>query len=311
VGYWVPNPADPSNATAKVWEAVYPGTTYLYALSTENVLFEQLCYYGCLDFSQHLTVLVLICIVLYFVTSSDSASFVVDIMAANGVEEPPTLQKVFWGCTEGVAAIALVLAAGDNNESLEAVKLLPIILGLPFTFLLFWMCQALIIVCKEESGEWARERKHFKLFLFNMEPMSWASFFVPFLPLAKVAERVWGGKALMYGLGYGFVWFLMITYFFAGIGDEQNAILGCAMYVCFGLCVCALRVGTRVKCGISGDMISDACASVFFMPWAVGQMFAEEVDVAEKEKDHVVVDKEAATADGAAQQEGATQELDL
>merc|ERR1712039_639176 len=102
----------------------------------------------------------------------DSASLVVDIMAANGMEEPPLAQKIFWAFTEGAAASALLASAGDDNPkaALNAVKALPIILGLPFTFLLFWMCQGLLIICQEETSKLAIERKNFGVFILNVEP---------------------------------------------------------------------------------------------------------------------------------------------
>merc|ERR1711904_422666 len=138
-----------------------------------------------------MSVIALICIVLYFVTSSDSASLVVDIMAANGMEEPPVLQKVFWAFTEGAAAAALLASAGDENPkaALNAVKALPIILGLPFTFLLFWMCQGLLIVCQEESGDLKLNRKNFSTFLLNTEKDSFLSMVLPFVPLGQVASQ--------------------------------------------------------------------------------------------------------------------------
>ena len=45
-----------------------------------------------------MSVLALIGIVTYFVTSSDSASHVIDVLTANGNEEPPKLQRIFWVC---------------------------------------------------------------------------------------------------------------------------------------------------------------------------------------------------------------------
>jgi choline-glycine betaine transporter len=77
IGYNVPN----LDGTGTHWQPVADGTVRLYNLATENVLFEHLQAYGGQDWSTFMSVIVLICIVLYFVTSSDSASFVVDIMA--------------------------------------------------------------------------------------------------------------------------------------------------------------------------------------------------------------------------------------
>merc|ERR1712194_263091 len=151
-----------------VWKTV-PHLTRLGQLGTEDVVFEHLSYYGGEGFSYFFTLLTLACIVLYFVTSSDSASFVVDMMAANGIEEPPLLQKIFWCTPEGAAAIALLWSAPSTNPgaALSAVQALPIILGLPFTFVLFWICQSFVILCAEESGLRPIDRRNFRVFIFN------------------------------------------------------------------------------------------------------------------------------------------------
>jgi len=162
------------------WVPVPDTVTRLYGLGTEDVLFEHLASYGGRGWATFMTVITLICIVLYFVTSSDSASYVVDIMAANGTEEPPLSQKIFWAFTEGAAACALLASSSDTNQAaLNAVKAIPIILDLPFTFLLFWMYQGLLIVCKEEAGELDIDRRHFSVFLFNMKPILYLSILFP------------------------------------------------------------------------------------------------------------------------------------
>jgi choline-glycine betaine transporter len=79
-------------------------TTNLYQLGMTDILFEHLSCYGGYDFSIFMTLVTWVCVLLYFVTSSDSASFVVDMIAANGILEPPIVQKVFWCITERDAA---------------------------------------------------------------------------------------------------------------------------------------------------------------------------------------------------------------
>ena len=56
-------------------------------------------------------------------TSSDSGSLIIDIMAANGDQEPPTLQRVFWALVEGATATALLVAGG--KDSLDALQVYP------------------------------------------------------------------------------------------------------------------------------------------------------------------------------------------
>lgn len=70
-------------------------------------------------------------ITLFFVTSSDSASLVIDIITAGGHPDPPTVQRVFWAVTEGVVAAVLLLGGG-----LAALQTGVIITGLPFAVVL-------------------------------------------------------------------------------------------------------------------------------------------------------------------------------
>jgi Cys-rich protein (TIGR01571 family) len=264
--------------TEQYWRKVDDGITRIYWLSKEDVLFEHLAAYGGQNWSAFMTVITLLSIIIYFVTSSDSASYVVDILAANGREEPPLLQKIFWAFTEGAAAAAL-LASAEDDSALKAVQALPIILGLPFTFLLFWICQGLLIVVKEEAGELSLDRKHFGTFLFNFEPMTFIAILLPFVPLAKVGNNTWGGSSVVYMIGFGSVWLVMIIFLCMSGMDRGWATLGGVMYMMMGLFAAACRVGVRNKLGISGDIISDVMACCFAFPCAIGQMAAEDFEM--------------------------------
>ena len=73
-------------------------------------------------------------LIIFFITSSDSASLVVDMISAGGKLEPPAAQRVFWCTLEGLVAIALLL--GGGLKSLQAASL---IAGLPFSILIIIM----------------------------------------------------------------------------------------------------------------------------------------------------------------------------
>merc|ERR1711920_916073 len=148
----------------------------LYNQKTEDILFDligSLCSKG---FSVFVSIIALTALIIFFVTSSDSGSLVVDIMAANGDEEPPILQRIFWALTEGACAIALLYSGanvlgpfGDPGEGgLRALQAASIIMGLPYTFMLFWYSQALVQVCREEAGDLDVSRRSFKMFLFSV-----------------------------------------------------------------------------------------------------------------------------------------------
>ena len=101
----------------------------------------------------------MICLVLYFVTSSDSGSLVIDIIGANGIQDPPTLQRIFWALSEGATASVLLNFGG--NDALRALQTVAIVGGLPYTFVLFLMCQALYYVCQEEMNDLDIDRKSY------------------------------------------------------------------------------------------------------------------------------------------------------
>jgi choline/glycine/proline betaine transport protein len=74
------------------------------------------------------------CVALFFVTSSDSASLVIDTIASGGMEDPPIWQRVYWAVLEGVVAMVLLLAGG-----LKALQTGAITTALPFTFVVIVM----------------------------------------------------------------------------------------------------------------------------------------------------------------------------
>lgn len=77
-------------------------------------------------------------VITFFVTSSDSGSLVIDTITSGGHPYPPVKQKIFWASAEGLVAIALLIAGG-----LGALQAGSILTGLPFTFVLFFMCLSL------------------------------------------------------------------------------------------------------------------------------------------------------------------------
>jgi len=85
------------------------------------------------------------CIILFFVTSSDSASMVIDIIASGGNPDPPVGTRLFWAVTEGLVAAALLFAGG-----LEALQAASITAALPLTFILIVACYALVRALNDE-----------------------------------------------------------------------------------------------------------------------------------------------------------------
>ncbi len=91
-----------------------------------------------LPWSSVSSILCIICVILFFVTSSDSASLVVDTIASGGKDEPPVFQRVYWAVLEGAVAATLVFAGG-----LEALQAAVLTTAVPFTVILILICFAL------------------------------------------------------------------------------------------------------------------------------------------------------------------------
>ena len=81
----------------------------------------------------------IILVVVFFVTSSDSGSLVIDTITAGGKVDAPVPQRVFWCVFEGAVAIVLLLGGG-----LAALQAMVISTGLPFTLVLLLMCWAIL-----------------------------------------------------------------------------------------------------------------------------------------------------------------------
>ncbi len=81
----------------------------------------------------------IILVVVFFVTSSDSGSLVIDTITAGGKIDAPLPQRVFWCTFEGAVAIVLLIGGG-----LGALQAAVISTGLPFTLVLLLMCWAIL-----------------------------------------------------------------------------------------------------------------------------------------------------------------------
>ena len=80
-------------------------------------------------------------VLIFFITSSDSGSLVIDSITAGGKVDAPVPQRIFWATLEGV--IAATLLYGGGAEALKALQAGAITVGLPFTVVLVIMCVSL------------------------------------------------------------------------------------------------------------------------------------------------------------------------
>ncbi|EGQ8082243.1 BCCT family transporter [Vibrio parahaemolyticus] len=101
-----------------------------------------------MPFAEITSVVGIILVIVFFITSSDSGSLVIDTIAAGGKVDAPVLQRVFWAFMEGAIAVALLWIGG--SEAVQALQAGAISTALPFTFILLAMCVSLLMGMKTE-----------------------------------------------------------------------------------------------------------------------------------------------------------------
>jgi choline/glycine/proline betaine transport protein len=100
----------------------------------EAALFDML---GGLPLGAILSVIAIVLVAIFFITSSDSGSLVVDMLASGGHPNPPTWSRVLFALLEGLLAIGLLLSGG-----LTALQAGSLATALPFSVILLLMCWA-------------------------------------------------------------------------------------------------------------------------------------------------------------------------
>ena len=134
------------SAVSVLWMTAFGGTA-IDQLLTDNFtgvqdaalelqLFAML---GQLPLSAITSFIGVVLVIMFFITSSDSGSLVIDAITAGGKINAPVGQRIFWTILEGVLAIALLLGGG-----LVALQAMAVSTGLPFTIVLLAGCVAIV-----------------------------------------------------------------------------------------------------------------------------------------------------------------------
>ncbi len=249
--------------------------------------------YGKLTPFMHL--LTLVGITLYFVTSSDSGSFVDDIISAQGHENPPWIQRVYWAVTEGATAQALLSATDSGLSTIQAVS---IVAGLPYTIAICYCCTSLYRALKREmrDEDIMSQRHGFVvssldiLELYSPEDMPAQSpssgerfksnviaLFFPYKGLKTAAcaaygDDVSGTISAVVATCTWFTWFLCLC--LSGIG-EGTASIAWMLYVFFFAQVAIIRYHVRAARSIRDNFLHDLFASCALYPMVISQMELE------------------------------------
>ena len=102
-----------------------------------------------LPLTQITSVVGIVLALVFFVTSSDSGSLVVDSITAGGKLDAPTFQRVFWAIMEGAIAAALLI--GGGADALGAIQAVAVTVGLPFTMVMLIMIFSTYLGIRSEN----------------------------------------------------------------------------------------------------------------------------------------------------------------
>ncbi len=102
-----------------------------------------------LAFGKIISVVTIILIAMFFITSSDSGSLVIDNIACKGVESGKKWSRIYWAILEAIVAITLLAIGGE--KALVGLQAASLIVALPFVIIILALVLSLMKSFKQES----------------------------------------------------------------------------------------------------------------------------------------------------------------
>jgi len=261
--------------------------------SADAMLFDLLEMYPMRDFMVFMTT---VGISLYFVTSSDSASSVIDGMASNGMAEGPIWQRVFWAVTEGATAHAVLHAGGGN--ALRALRAISIVAALPFCILMFAMAFSFLRFLKAENDpEFQKaiaDKKEWNINIFDagaqvvvntvtlgatgicgdIGDTATALVAGPILQNRAHSKVVIGNPNPCWPIMFVVAYVLLLIFVICAMADLRGAIaLTGASWILYVTIGTANRMQIREKLNIGGTCLGDTCTFMWCGPFAIFQEY--------------------------------------
>ncbi|MDZ7831961.1 MAG: BCCT family transporter [Desulfobacterales bacterium] len=131
-----------------LWFSVFGGAAFYLEMQegaeiakavSEDVSVGMFRLYAHYPLSGLLTMITVLLLGVFFVTSADSATFVLSMMTSGGSLYPSAAKKITWGILVSSTAVILLYSGG-----LEALQKMAIAAALPFTVIMLFLCRSLI-----------------------------------------------------------------------------------------------------------------------------------------------------------------------
>jgi glycine betaine transporter len=132
-----------SALTMQIWQHVP-----IAAALKNDVATALFAMFNAMPFGLAMSVVATLLVLVFFVTSGDSAVLVLGMMSTGGNPNPPARVKVIWGALVAGIAISLLLAGG-----LQAVQTATIVFALPLTLVIVLMVLSLWRAMREDWAE--------------------------------------------------------------------------------------------------------------------------------------------------------------
>ncbi|MFO6424244.1 BCCT family transporter [Motilimonas sp. KMU-193] len=104
----------------------------------DNVAIAIFVFFEQFPLSSLLSLIAVLLVTTFFITSADSGALVIDTLTAGGEQDTPVWQRIFWTAMIGLIASALLYAGG-----LQALQTLTIASAFPFMFVMLLFCYGL------------------------------------------------------------------------------------------------------------------------------------------------------------------------
>ena len=113
--------------------------------STSTALFVVLQHY---PIGSAISLIVVILLCTFFVTSADSATFVLGMLSEDGSLNPTTGKKVVWGVLLALLALALMIGSSNGLQMLQTIS---IVAAFPFAIIMVWGMYSLVVALRGEK----------------------------------------------------------------------------------------------------------------------------------------------------------------
>ena len=217
-------------------------------------------------------------ITLYFVTSSDSGSLVIDCLSANGSHDPPVIQRVFWAVTEGACATGLLVAGG--TDALTALQTVSVAAGLPYTVIVCFMCVALWKALTSERKP-NRKSPGFLTSLFHVFTCPFSlhkigdfliALATPWFTAGRASAKLRNGKVYAPMVILAILFHTVIILIVLKEVENDVVYIGWVVLMGYFAYVTAIRADIRQAYEIEGNMLQDFLIVMFLHPFAVDQL---------------------------------------